>query len=65
MMAVSSGIGTHLKDGSEGLGSRYSAQELPGNAGNRILFRNSHITAFTLGVALRSSSSGTTLCLYN
>lgn len=58
MLAVDTGYG----DGREDLGSSECAQGLPGNAGNRIFFRNS---CFHLGMTLRSCSPGTTLGLYN
>lgn len=58
MSAVDTGCG----DGREGLGGSECAQGLPGNAGNRIFFRNSRRH---LGMTLRSCSPGTTLSLYN
>lgn len=51
MLAVDTGYG----DGREDLGSSECAQGLPGNAGNRIFFRNSY---FHLGMTLRSCSLG-------
>ena len=62
MLAVGNGDGDIIK--SEDLGGRDSVQELPGNAGNRVLFRNSCIAVSTLGPALRSCSLGTTLGSY-